>query len=96
VTIGGSLIGSSGEASGQVFSLLDMGPVVITGDVRGGSFSTLVENEASGAIISKARLASVTIRGSLIGGVGSFSGSIAAANELTTLTITGDMIGGSA
>ena len=99
VTIGGSLIGSSGQSSGQVFSNGTLGPVVITGDVRGGSFNAVAEVNATGAVVSNANITSVTIGGSLIGGVGDRSGLLVSGlgpgplKDMGAVKITGDVRG---
>lgn len=94
VTVGGSLLGSSGQGSGLIFSEADMGPVVITGDVQGGSFNAFFNPEATGAIVSNGKLASVTINGSLIGGSGPNSGLVNSIRDMGAVSVKGDVRGG--
>jgi hypothetical protein len=88
VSIGGSLIGSSGADSGAV-EAADLGAVTIGHDVQGGS------GEASGFIFSNSKIASVTIGGSLIGGSNTSSGEIVSQSDIGPVHIGHDLLGGS-
>ena len=86
VNIGGSVIGSSGVASGTIFG----GKVVkvsVAGDLRGGSA------DFSGVIGAIFGLDSVTISGDMLGGAGLHSGSIGS-RETQEVTIGGSLISG--
>jgi hypothetical protein len=89
VTVGGSLIGE-GAVSARIRSGLDMGPVKIAGDIRGGA------GHDSGQVLSFAKLASVSVGGSIIGGKGGgfAAGSIFATGDLGAVGVKGDVIGG--
>ena len=88
MSIGGSLIGSSGGNSGQITSTGDLGAVKIGHDVQGGS------GFISGLINSSGKLAGVSIGGSLIGGSSQFTGEIRCA-DLGAVKIGHDLTGGS-
>jgi hypothetical protein len=88
VSIGGSLIGSSGADSGAV-EPADLGAVTIGHDVQGGS------GEASGFIFSNSRITSVTIGGSLSGGSNTASGEIIGNGDIGPVHIGHDLLGGS-
>jgi hypothetical protein len=89
VTIGGSLVGGSGPASGFIVSTGDMGVVKIGRSVIGGT------EVGTGGITSLGKLASVTIGGSLFGGSATDSGEITSAGDLGSVKIGHDLIGGS-
>jgi hypothetical protein len=86
-SIGGSVVGGAGRNSGVVttFDAL-LGPVTVGGDIRGGSGIN------SGRVSSDSDFTSIFLRGSLIGGGASFSGSILGEN-MTVVTIGGDVRG---
>jgi hypothetical protein len=95
VTIGGSVLGGGGDDSGSIYAgflaISDMGPVKIGLDVKGGA------GQRSGVIAintSGGKIASVTIGHSLIGDIGTDSGSldIGAAGPVK---IGGDILGSS-
>ena len=65
-----------------------LGPVTITGDVRGG------DGFLSGAIFSDGTVASVTVRGSLLGGSGFRSGHVGSGGEMGPVKVGGDVRGG--
>lgn len=88
ITIGGSLIGGSGNVSGSIRSQGDMGPVRIGGDVVGGS------RIFAGFIETLGNLASVTIGGSLIGGSSFDSGEIRSTGNMGPVKIRHDVVGG--
>ncbi len=90
VTIGGSLIGGSVLRAGAIESTGDLGVVNIRRDIQGGSGVT------AGSIQSDlGKIKSVTLGGSLIGGVGKFSGQIRSGNDLGPVKIAGNVQGGS-
>ncbi len=95
LTVGG-IHGGSNFGSGSVNSDLDMGPVVVNGDVIGS------DADEAGKISTAGKLASLTINGSLRGGAGSFGttaedsaalGQIYSADEMGAVKITGDVLG---
>jgi hypothetical protein len=88
-TVGGSLVGE-GAVSARIRSGLDMGPVKIAGDIRGGA------GHDSGQVLSFTKIASVTVGGSLIGGAADAAGSIISFGDLGALAIKGDVVGSSA
>ena len=87
VTIGGSLIGMD-ASTGKIQSTGDMGMVKIAHDMRGGA------QPQSGAIISLAKLAGVTIGGSFIGGSLSNAGTIFSTGGMGMIKIAHGMTGG--
>lgn len=89
VTIGGSLIGGSGGATGAIFAGTDLGQVKIGRDLRGGT------GGSSGFIRSiGGKIAGVTVGGSLVGGSIAETGKIVAATDLGPVTIGRDLLGG--
>src|SRR5207245_31594 len=97
-TIGGSLIGGSGEESGHIFSSGDISPVKIGGGLQGGS------GLESGRIESAAgKIASLTLGGSLAGGDGDKRvagsrynpGTISSSRALGAVRTGHDLVGGS-
>ena len=89
VKIGGSLLGNADIGSGQIVSMLDLGPVIIGGNVSGGS------GQYSGSIASQAgKVASVSIGGSLIGGGGASSGQVSSIQDMGPVKIGHDIMGG--
>lgn len=96
VTIGGSLIGGSGNGSdnGEIICFgASLGPVKIGRDVIGGSSA----GEFSGLIDSHGTMASVTIGGSLIGGSGGLAASgavLGLGSKVGPVKIGGDVVGG--
>lgn len=89
VTIGGSLIGSSDQNGGEIFSDSDMGAVKIGHDLQGGS------GENAGFISCGGVLGPVTVGGSLIGGTNLQTGSIFSAGTIGAIKIGHDVLGGS-
>jgi hypothetical protein len=89
VTIGGSLVGSSDQHGGEIFSDSDMGAVKIGRDLQGGS------GENAGLISCGGVLGPVTVGGSLIGGTDSQTGSIFSAGTIGAIKIGHDVLGGS-
>jgi hypothetical protein len=88
VSIGGSLIGGSGNLSGRILAG-DVGAVTIGRDLLGGS------GILSGYIQTHS-IAAVSIGGSLIGGVGDNSGGIECGGDLGAVKIGHDLLGGPA
>jgi hypothetical protein len=89
VTVAGSLVGGDGNDSGEAFSSANMGLVSIGGDVRGGNGTN------SGAIHSNnGNLAGVTVKGSLVGAAGNFSGDIDTPSSIGPVSVGGDVLGG--
>lgn len=89
VTIGGSVIAGTANASARIYSKFDLGTVSITGSVIGGA------GHHSGEIESLlGKLAGVSIGGSLKGGAGELSGAIQSKLDLGAVKIVGDIIGG--
>jgi hypothetical protein len=89
VTVGGSLLGSAGDSSGEIASGGDMGLVRIGRDVVGGA------GAQSGSIHSSGGLTGITLGGSLVGGAGNSSGEITSVGDMGSVKITGDLRGGS-
>jgi hypothetical protein len=87
VTVGGSLLGGSGESSGSIESFGNMGAVTVTGSMRGGS------GIKSAHIYATGDLASLNVRGSIQGGEGDNSGYAASGRKLATVTIGHDLHG---
>ena len=94
VTIGGSLIGGTGLSSGLVYSGLDMGAVTVKGSILGGQAAGSDVNEATGAVITRSKLASLTVGGSIRGGAGDFSGIVYSDLDMGPVKVTGDVAGG--
>jgi len=97
VKIGG-LVGGASFGSGSITSDSHMGPVIVGGDVEGGT------GDESGKFLSGGRIAGLTISGSLIGGSGSYDtsgestntfGQIYAGRAIGPVNITGSLLGGS-
>lgn len=86
LTIGGSVIGNMGHSTGTVISFGDIGPVFIGQDVVGG-FSAL-SGGFSGYISASKRIASLTVRGSVLGG------DVSAGGPMGPVRIGGDLAGG--
>jgi hypothetical protein len=102
ISIGGSVIGGSSFASGLITGNDSLGRIKIGGDLLGGSISgAMASLDSSGTIQSYVgRIASVSIRGSIIAGVDastggglSNSGSIGAAFGIGSITVKGNLIG---
>jgi hypothetical protein len=88
VTVGGSLIGGTGQNSGSIFSGGNMGPVRIGHDIQGGS------GPSSGLVNSGANLAGITVGGSLVGGSSNPSGAIASTGDMGPVRVGHDVYGG--
>jgi hypothetical protein len=88
LTIGGSMVGSSGNASAYV-SGSSIGAVKIGHDLRGGT------GTSSGYLNSSTSIASLAIGGSLAGGTANGTGFISAGGTLGPVTIGHDVTGGS-
>ena len=88
VTIGGSLIGGSGEFSGAMRSNSSIGNVKIAGDMVGGA-------GIGSGYLDAASLASLTIGGDLRGSSGNYSGAVVVFGNAGNVTIGGSQIGGS-
>jgi hypothetical protein len=86
--IGGSLIGASGPASGQIYLTNRVGVVRFGGSIRGGT------DENSGALLFNKPVGSVLIGGDVVGGSGLSSGWLSAASPVGSVSIEGDVIGG--
>ncbi len=95
VSIAGSLLGGSGVSSAQIFAAAGgIGAVKIGHNIAGGA------GDESGKIDSAGKLASVTIRGSLVGGSGdqdttTRDGQIFAGGDIGSVKIRHDVAGGS-
>ena len=101
LTIGGSLIGGGGsyvEVATSAFvcqvAAVNIGPVKVGGDVRGGSGPRSGSISASGSA-PPGTLASVSIGGSLVGGSEVGTGLLYGRGSLGPVTIGHDLIGGS-
>lgn len=93
VTIGGSLVGGSALQSGEVSAGGDIGPIKIGRDLRGGGGST-----DAGRIESLGSIKSITIGGSVVGGLSDYAAhdsQIFAAGMLGPVSIRGDLRGSS-
>jgi hypothetical protein len=88
VNIGGSLIGGSNTGAGDLYSVGNLGAVKIGGDVRGGSGRLTAYIHCAGTLLT-----SVSIGGSLIGGLNSYSGLIGANGNLGPVSIGHDLVG---
>lgn len=88
LTIGGSFIGGAAAFAGFMYATGDMGPVKIGGDVIAAG-----SGQSSGSVHSQAKLASISIRGSLIGGPGNGSGRIRSSGDMGPAEIGGNVIG---
>jgi hypothetical protein len=89
VTIGGSLIGGSTLRAGGIECSGDIGTVKIGRDLQGGTA------EGAGYIKSvSGKIASITIGGSIVGGLGIDAGGIRAEVSLGSIKIGGSLIGG--
>ncbi|HEV7404864.1 MAG TPA: hypothetical protein VGO11_18120 [Chthoniobacteraceae bacterium] len=94
VTIGGSIIGGSGMFSGSVSCAGgDLGAVKIGGNLQAGS------GDQSGKIKAKTDITSVSIGGSVLGGIGkemeaTLGGQIFAGGKIGPVTIAHDVSGG--
>lgn len=100
VTVGGSVIGSTGGSSGLIVANLGtLGPVQITGNLQGGSVSGILSIGNSGYIFGS-RITSVSITGSLISGTISGtgklfnSGAIRATYDIGSINV-GNLVGNS-
>ena len=102
VTVGGSLVGGAFNRTGEIFSGGNLGPVVIGGDIRGGSAFGLSSLDRSGYVQGK-NIAGVTVGGSIVGGLwdgppGTLtkSGSVRADERLGPVVVKGSLVGTSA
>lgn len=90
VSIGGSLLGGVGSASGQVGAGSGgIGKVVINGSLVGG------QGQGSGGISTDGEIGSVSIGQSLIGGDDQSAGQIVSESAIGKVSIKGSIIGGS-
>lgn len=92
-TIGGSLIGNTPNPMqtlrfGAIEADGDIGNVKIGGDIAG------VSNESGFVQSDQGKIKSITLGGSLIGGVGNFSGEIRSSSDLGPVKIGGNVQGG--
>lgn len=97
VTIGSSLLGGSGRASGGIVAgSLDenssgggkLGTVKIKGDIFGG------DGFGSGVVVAAGGIGAVTVGGNIQGGAATSSGSIISGGGITSLTIKGSLFVG--
>jgi hypothetical protein len=88
LTVGGSILGGSGEQSGSILSVGAAKAVVVEGDIIGG------DGDFSGLIASEETIASARVEGNVIGGGGTQSGAIGSARPLGAVVIDGDLEGG--
>jgi hypothetical protein len=86
LTIGGSLIGGSGDRSGQVVTG-SLGRLNLHGDVRGGS------GPDTGRVIVTGSITSVVVGGSVVGGDVAGAGRIFASLDIGQVTIKHDLRG---
>jgi hypothetical protein len=97
VRVTGDVKGGTGAQSASILAGKTLGPVSISGDLRGGDgdYSGMVAAGVSPTFASIENLTSVTVGGSVIGGVGKQSASIATTGgTLGPIKITGDLTGG--
>jgi hypothetical protein len=101
IRIAGALLGGTGNFSGYINTVEEMGHVRIGGDLVGGSALGPVSLFRTGYIESLGAIASVTIGGSLIAGFVSVdgtltqSGAIVAADDIGPVQIAGSIVGNS-
>lgn len=96
VTIGGSLYGGKGAGSGYLSSVGQMGPVKIGGDIASRGHDRLVgAGDNVGVIYSGGGITSVTVGGSLFGGINEQGARIEAVGNLGPVKIAGSLVGGS-
>ncbi|MDX2081831.1 MAG: hypothetical protein SFU53_13690 [Terrimicrobiaceae bacterium] len=81
LTIGGSLVGGTGDRSGFVEAGANIGLVTIGGSITGG------DGDSSGFLRSFGNLTSVLVTGSLTGGEGENSGAIRSEGNIGTVVI---------
>lgn len=101
VTIGGSIVGGPGDFSGTLFSAGDMGVVKIAGDLRGGTPLNGANPSIDGSgYIEGARIASISIGGSIVAGrdfnpgdAPTKNASIRAHDDIGSLTVKGSLLG---
>lgn len=100
VTIGGSLVGGAGNLSGAIFSVGNLGAVKIGHDLQGGSISGTAANLDRAGYIKGGRIASVTIGGSILGGLDTSTAggltsnaSIRADNDIGAILVKGSIAG---
>jgi hypothetical protein len=101
VTLGGSLVGGNGENSGSIqVSAGNLGPVHITGDIRGGggfgSAAVVANGFMNHTTFVGGGIASITIGGSVIGGTGPASATLLADRRLGPVSVGHDWTGASA
>ncbi len=101
LTIGGSLLGGKADSSGYIFSTGDIGVVKIGHNLRGGSPTNGGDPSIHGSgYIEGARIASITIGGSIIAGFDfnnadapTKNASIRARDDIGSLTVKGSLVG---
>lgn len=88
LTVGGDIIGGGGKFGGYVWAFGSIGTVKITGDVRGDNSVVALNNAIldfaasfNGGVQSAASIGSVSVGGSVIGGLAHYSGVIFVGNE---------------
>jgi hypothetical protein len=89
VTIGGSLHGGTQQDSGLISSGSHMGAVKIGGGIIGGSGGT-----TSGAILVGGNVASISVKGDVLGGAALDSGIIRIDGKAGAVSLTGALTGG--
>jgi hypothetical protein len=89
VTIGGSLHGGTQQDSGLISSGSHMGAVKIGGGIIGGSGGT-----TSGAILVGGNVASISIKGDVLGGAALDSGIIQVDGKAGAISLSGSLTGG--
>jgi hypothetical protein len=104
VTVGGSLIGASGNDN-QAINFTgairggDIGPIRIGGDILGGSIQDAALAQQSGSIFANGRIASIFVGGSIIAGSDSStrsfsdSASIRSQNDIGSIVVKGSLVG---
>ncbi len=96
ITVGGSLIGDSDDASGRLGTIqaeTNIGPVKIGGSLTGGAGGISAGILAISGNISSVIIGDISAPGSITGGTGGNSGLIFAGKNIGAVTITGDVIG---
>jgi hypothetical protein len=88
VAVGGSVIGGSNGASGQIVASHALGNVSVAHDVRGGT------DIFTGRIASGGKLGAVNIGGALVGGLGDSSGQVFSGSDMGSVAIRGGVTGG--
>jgi hypothetical protein len=93
VTVGGSVIGGTGQYSGYIYS-----GYLATGNLDkvsiGGNIDGTEVNLYSGEVFANGKIGSAFVGGNLNGGHDAESGSIAAVGDIASVTVKGSLFGG--